>query len=131
MAANFGNYVKNRPGFQKEFRALSDKAWNDGINLIKKIAQRGGTHDFSQYKIKQDQKTLDLNEVESMAYALDLEKRFATEAHNIHHTYSFNHNNIGANGLEGKTHHYDPEVIRFKKNHRYTIFQMVNFNVYR
>lgn len=103
LSTNFGNYVKNRPGFEKVFRSLSDRAWNNAFSLIKEITKRGGAHDFaariSSNPIQQS-KMLELSELNSLALALDVEKELAKEAHDIHQRYSH------------ATHksHYDPEV---------------------
>lgn len=48
MSTHFGNYEANREGFKGLYRKLSDKSWEDAIDLIKYIAQRGGTMDMNQ-----------------------------------------------------------------------------------
>lgn len=102
LSANFGTHVKNRPGFEKQFRGLSDSAWNNAITLIKHITKRGGSHDFSKSSLSPSakDKTLELDELNSLALALDVEKTLAAEAHSLHERYS--HANHKA--------HYDPEV---------------------
>jgi len=107
LAANFGTHVKNRPGFEKQFRALSDAAWENSIKLIKHITKRGGSHDFYQ-KIKPSVSTsqkriLEVDELNALALALDTEKTLAIEAHGLHELYS--HAN--------KKAHYDPEVAHY------------------
>lgn len=108
LSANFGTYVKNRPGFEKKFRELSDTAWERSINLIKHITKRGGQHDFftrRQVTVSTAQKhVLELNEINAMAFALDTEKSLSLEAHSLHERYS--HANHKA--------HYDPEVWNTK-----------------
>lgn len=107
LAANFGTYVKNRPGFEKQFRELSDTAWNRGISLIKHITKRGGSHDFLSRNVNTistpDRHPLELGEIKALAFALDTEKKLALEAHNIHERYSHaNHKSL-----------YDPEVAHY------------------
>lgn len=96
--------MKNRPGFEKQFRALSDTAWNHAINLIKHIAKRGGAHDFYTRRSapvdSQKKRILELDELNALALALDTEKSLAAEAHSLHERYS--HANHKA--------HYDAEV---------------------
>lgn len=46
MSTHFGNYEKNRVGFEKLFKGLSDKSWENAIDVIKYITKRGGTVDF-------------------------------------------------------------------------------------
>lgn len=107
LAANFGNYVKNRPGFEKQFRELSDTAWERSINLIKHITKRGGVHDFYTRRTttvaRNNKRTLELDELSALAYALDVEKNLAVEAHSLHERYS--HANHKAQ--------YDSEVAHY------------------
>jgi len=92
LSANFGTYVKNRPGFEKQFRALSDAAWERSLNLIKHITKRGGQHDFYTRRsvtVSTPQKrVLELREIEALAFALDTEKSLSLEAHSLHERYS-------------------------------------------
>lgn len=48
MSTHFGNYDANRDGFKGLYRKLSDKAWNDAIDIIKFIAKRGGRMNFAE-----------------------------------------------------------------------------------
>lgn len=116
LAVNFGTYVQNRPGFEKTFRELSDTAWNRGIGLIKHITKRGGAHDFN-LRSNRNKTPLELNEIEALGLALDIEKGLATKAHNIHEMYS--HANHKA--------HYDAEVHTFFT----TFFRSFFFLFYR
>lgn len=107
LASNFGTYVKNRPGFAKQFKGLSDSAFNRGIDLIKHMTKRGGEHNF--FKTRRSQATtpqrrvLELNEISGMAFALDNEKQLALEAHALHERYSHaNHKS-----------HYDAEIAHY------------------
>lgn len=92
LSANFGTYVKNRPGFEKQFRALSDSAWNRAIDLMKHMTKRGGQHDFYMRHAAPaspvPKRILELNEINALALALDTEKTLATEAHGLHERYS-------------------------------------------
>lgn len=92
LSANFGTYVKNRPGFEKQFRGLSDTAWNRAIDLIKHITKRGGQHDFytrrSSTASTPQKRILELNEINALALALDTEKQLSQEAHGLHERYS-------------------------------------------
>lgn len=111
LSANFGTYVKNRPGFEKQFRGLSNAAWERSIDLIKHITKRGGEHDFYTRRAvtvsTPPKRVLELNEVNALAYALDTEKSLATEAHGLHERYSHaNHKS-----------HYDA-VVRLQKKRR-------------
>jgi len=105
LSANFGTYVKNRPGFEKQFRSLSDKSWNNGIELIKHITKRGGSHDFSISSANKTEKKqiLDLNEINALALTLDYEKTLSLEAHHIHERFSH----------AKHRDEYDPEIAHF------------------
>ncbi|KAL2722492.1 hypothetical protein V1478_009355 [Vespula squamosa] len=88
MSTQFGNYESNRDGFKALYRKLSDKTWEDAINIIKFITKRGGRMNFNQLprykKNGKENKILQFNEINSLAKALDIEKQLAEEALNIH-----------------------------------------------
>jgi len=89
LSSHFGNFEKNRVGFQKLFKHLSDKAWHDGIELIKYITKRGGKMDFISKRqddglIQTRDDTYELYELESLAKAVDIQKSLANEANRIH-----------------------------------------------
>nr|CAZ04925.1 ferritin light chain [Asobara tabida] len=89
MSTHFGNYEMNRDGFKGLFRKLSDKHWNKAIDIIKFITKRGGRMNFNQqprFEQKANDSTLSLNELNSLAKALDTSKRLADEALRIHTT---------------------------------------------
>lgn len=46
QSSHFGNYQKNRAGFEKLYRKLSDQSWEDSIDLVKFLGKRGGHMDF-------------------------------------------------------------------------------------
>lgn len=112
LATNFGSHVKNRPGFEKQFLALSNKAWENTIDLIKHITLRGGAHDFRARPHLRNvpqptahKKVLELNELESLALALESEKLLSAEAHSLHEQYSRHH--------ASHPGQYDPEVAHY------------------
>ncbi|XP_053974281.1 ferritin, lower subunit [Hylaeus anthracinus] len=90
MSTYFGNYVAQREGFKDLYRKLSDKTWEDAIDLIKYIAKRGGRMNFNQLprfkKTPKESRVLELNELSSLAKALDTQKQLAEEAMRIHGT---------------------------------------------
>lgn len=89
MAANFGTFVKNRPGFEKLFRHLSDTAWMNSIDLMKYMGKRGGIHDFNEYQADEiPLKVREINEIIGLAYSLDTEKYLAEQTNNLHKRYS-------------------------------------------
>ncbi|XP_077263543.1 ferritin 2 light chain [Temnothorax americanus] len=88
MSTHFGNYEADREGFKGLYRKLSDKSWEEAIDLMKYIAQRGGKMDLNQLprskKPIKDSKVLELTELNSLAKALDGQKQLADEALRIH-----------------------------------------------
>ena len=87
MSSHFGNYEAHREGFKALYRKLSDKSWEDAINVLKYIGKRGGIANFNQYPRNKDvklTKVLDLNELQSLAKALDMQKDLAADASYIH-----------------------------------------------
>lgn len=115
LSTHFASYKVNRPGFAKQFRELSNNAWNHAIGLIKHITKRGGAHDFQKTSITTaihnnniettttrtpiKPRTFEQTEIGALAMALDMEKTLAFEAHELHRTFS-----------HVKHEHYEPEV---------------------
>ncbi|KAJ9592810.1 hypothetical protein L9F63_015501 [Diploptera punctata] len=109
MATHFGNYEKNREGFEKLFRKLSDSTWEDSIDLIKYITKRGGMMNFSARKSTQEpasEKTHELYELHALARGLDTQKKLAEGALGIHGEVTRRH--------EG---YHDPEVASYLEEH--------------
>ncbi|XP_030753140.1 ferritin heavy chain-like isoform X2 [Sitophilus oryzae] len=134
MSTFYGNYIKNRPGFEKLYRTYSDSLWNDGIELIKYIETRGGTMDFSNIpnnilNLENDgseskpspKPNWELNEYTSLAKALDLEKELAEDIFKIH---------LDADSLKPGQH--DAEVVHhieeeFVSKHRDAIRKLSGY----
>lgn len=89
MATNFNSYQRNRPGFEKLYRSLSDRSFDATIVLIKQLARRGGKVDFntrhdSPASVSKQQLKMELDELHSLAVALDNEKQLANGAIHVH-----------------------------------------------
>jgi len=90
MSSHFKTYKMNRLGFSKLFREMSDSAWKDAIDLIHYVNSRGGHHHNAtneQSSIKMeipDGDSYELNELNSLAAALDKQKYIAEMAHSLH-----------------------------------------------
>lgn len=107
MSTHFENYEKNREGFGKVFRKLSDSTWEDGINLMKYIGKRGGNHSFIQHNVdplhkEEDNANYELNELQSLAKAVDIQKQLAADAFKIHEGVTRRHKNT-----------HDPEIAQY------------------
>lgn len=86
LATHFNSYQMNRPGFQKLYQGLSDRAFDDTIALIKQVTRRGGSVDFSKAHRQgvAQPPEVHLNELESLARALDNEKELTNGAIHVH-----------------------------------------------
>jgi len=109
MSTHYGNYQKNRAGFEKLFLDLSDSKWQTSIEIIKHLTKRGGTMKFLPPKIltsngiEQPRKNIyELYEIQSIAKALDIEKQLALEAFHIHNEASQRHSG-----------NHDPEIAHY------------------
>jgi len=89
IATHYANFEMNRPGFEKLFRSLADEKWNSALGLIEYITKRGGVMDFDQFNdLGSEPNTVsayELYELQSVAKALDIEKKLTKEANTIHH----------------------------------------------
>uniref|UniRef100_R4G347 Ferritin n=2 Tax=Rhodnius prolixus TaxID=13249 RepID=R4G347_RHOPR len=88
MSTNFANYEKNREGFAKLYRKLSDTTWDDAIDLIKYITKRGEKMQLDTEAPREPNtrfpKNYNMFELESLSRALDMQKSLAEKAHKIH-----------------------------------------------
>lgn len=82
LAAQFNSFVKDRPGFHAHIKALSDRSWEAGQNLIQYITKRGGTFTFRTQN--QNMSMEDVNEFQALASVLDSEKYLFDAARHVH-----------------------------------------------
>ncbi|KAI5634627.1 ferritin-like domain-containing protein [Phthorimaea operculella] len=104
-SAYFNNYQTNRAGFGKLFRKLSDEAWQKTIELIKHVTMRGDVMDFarrSPHDAADRNYTVETNELESLAKALDTQKEIAERAFHIHKEATKNSEKL-----------HDPEITHY------------------
>lgn len=104
LAAQFNNYVKDRPGFHAHIQALSDRSWEAGQDLIKYMTQRGRT--FSLESQNTNLSSANVNEIQVMAMVLDNEKALYEAARHIHWQVS----HVGKKDSPAMKSHYDPEA---------------------
>jgi ferritin heavy chain len=89
LATHFNSYQKNRPGFQKLYQGLSDEAFDNTIDLIKQLTRRGGRVNFnsvheSPASVGNKKMKLEVDELHSLAMALDNEKVLSNGAIHVH-----------------------------------------------
>lgn len=123
LAFTFDKYDLDRPGFEKLYRKISDKAWEDTIALVKYQSKRGLSVELDgvenevseQSNGKKVDKTslLDSNELSSLKYALGYEKDLANESHQIHKKISHAHDK-GAAYDPDVAHYLDEEIIEYQ-----------------
>lgn len=108
MSTHFANYERNRPGFEKLFRHLSDEKWEDAIDIIKYITKRGGSMNFDAVAtdvIEEEDRSFDLYEFPAVAQALDIEKKLTMQAQAIH-----------SDATRRGPRNYDPEMSSYIEN---------------
>jgi hypothetical protein len=89
LSAQFGTYGKDRPGFQKLLKGLSDSAWNKGIQLIKEITKRGHAHTFQMdLAVEAITSSSNVTELVALAKAAEIEKGFLVKANDLHRHHS-------------------------------------------
>lgn len=111
MSSEFDKYHMDRPGFQKLYRKMSDKAWEDAIDLMKYRSRRGVDGYLKQPDQPYDfaKKLSAMTELSSLQTAVEVEKSLATKAHLIHQKVS--HDHFTKSGAEKI--HYDPDTAHF------------------
>jgi len=88
-ASYFNEWNVNRPGFHSFFNKLADEEWDSAIDLMTHMLKRGGRLDDS-FKLELPRNFENRqNEMESLAWALDIEKEIATQT--LHLAYTSNH----------------------------------------
>lgn len=117
LAAQFGTYSKDRPGFEKLLHGLSDGAWNKGIEMIKEMAKRGVAHKYIMNKeVENVMSSANVTELASIAKAAEIEKSLLIRANDIHRHHS--HASLTAApscGYDGSLAHYIAEDIMEEK----------------
>lgn len=117
LAAQFGTYTKNRPGFEKLLHGLSDSAWNKGIEMIKEMAKRGVAHHYTLNKeVENIKSSANVTELAAIAKAAEIEKSLLIKANDIHRHHS--HASLTAApscGYDGSLAHYIAEEIMEEK----------------
>lgn len=107
LSAQFGTYLKDRPGFEKVLHGLADGAWNKGFEIIKEATKRGAQHSFLNSNIGTVKAHGNVNEVEALAKAVEIEKKLLVKANDIHRHHSH------ATLNEEKAKSYDAGIAHF------------------
>lgn len=115
MSAQFGSYEKDRPGFEKVFHGLSDKAWNNGVDMIKEMSKRGAKFNFEKIT-KPIKSMVPSNEITAMEAAASIEKDFLKSAISVHRVHSHAYKDSNEPKLHEKydsgiSHYMDEKII--------------------
>lgn len=115
LSINFDTYTKDRPGFEKLYRGLSDSAWNKAIDVIKYAAKRGGKPDVTKIQTKMSNNTEDIgasvSELKSLKEAVKIEKLLSTHAFKIHNDVQSHHHKEKNHLDAGMAHYVEEELI--------------------
>lgn len=113
MSSHFGGYKMERDGFRKLYRKLSDTAWEDAMDLVKYITLRGEQLNATHFNEGNTylKENVTLTEMESLAIAVDIQKKLAVEAHEIYE-HSNKHDPEMGGYVEDKFMHKHAETIR-------------------
>lgn len=116
LSAQFGTYLKDRPGFEKVLHGLSDGAWNKGLEMIKEVSKRGGEHSFSSANDGTILAHGDFNEVQAFAKAVEIEKKLLIRANDIHrhHSHATLNEDKAKSYDAGLAHYLEEEIIEDK-----------------
>lgn len=107
LSAQFGTYLKDRPGFEKILHGLADGAWGKGIEMIKEAAKRGVPHTFDTFNDNSVKVHGEVSEVEALAKAVEIEKNLLKRANDIHRHHSH------ATLVDGKAVSYDAGIAHY------------------
>nr|XP_019557293.2 uncharacterized protein LOC109426281 [Aedes albopictus] len=115
LSTAFNQHFKDRPGFEKLYRNIADKAWSDAITLMKYQSKRGQramlnpNYKYSWHELRSlaDRMIADrmiAEEHSSLKLAMEYEKLVAEVAHVIHKKSSVTHQYPAQ---------YDPDMAHF------------------
>lgn len=129
LSAQFGTYGKQRPGFQKLLKGLSDSAWNQGIEMIQEMTKRGFAHTFQLDKtVEAITSNANVTELVALAKAAEIEKGFLVKANDLHRHHSHAsfkvENSCGYDA--GLSHYINEEIITEKTSTVRTLVGHVN-----
>lgn len=146
LSVNFDSYTKDRPGFEKLYRGLSDHAWNKAIDLIKYVTKRGGKlHDIWDYNTQNitlhyldpnvgDNKgyvskpveiETSVEELLSLEQAVKIEKSLSQSSYAIHNMVQ-SHHKLAKKHLDAGIAHYIEE--EFIEDQADTIRKLVGYH---
>lgn len=127
FSVNFDIYTRDRPGFQKLYRGLSDKAWDRALDLVKYYTLRGGIPvlDIASLTNVNSTYPTSVEEVRSLKEAIALEKDLSKKAFKIHSHFS-SHKGAEINDLDAGVAHYVEE--KFIEDQSETIRKLTGYH---
>lgn len=129
LSAQFGTYGKDRPGFQKLLKGLSDSSWNKGIEMIQELTKRGFAHKFDlESSVEAITSNANVTELVVLAKAAEIEKGLLVKANDLHRHHSHAsfkaENSCGYDA--GLSHYINEEIIEEKTSTVRTLVGHVN-----
>lgn len=129
LSAQFGTFGKDRPGFQKLLKELSDNAWNKGIEMIKEMTKRGHFHKFiMDNHVETIVSNANVTELVALAKAAEIEKGLLVKANDLHRHHSHAsfrvENSCGYDA--GLAHYINNEILTGKTETVRTLVGHVN-----
>lgn len=110
LSTAFNQHFKDRPGFEKLYRNIADKAWSDAMTLMKYQSKRGQRamlnpdYKYAQHELRSLADPMFAEEHSSLKLAMEYEKLVAEVTHAIHKKSSVAHQHPAQ---------YDPDVAHF------------------
>lgn len=110
LSTAFNQHNKDRPGFEKLYRNIADKAWADAIALMKYQSKRGhraklnAGYKYANHELRSLADPTLAEEHKSLKLAMEYEKLVAETTHAIHRKSSVAHQSPPQ---------YDPDVAHF------------------
>jgi ferritin heavy chain len=133
LSVTFDSFTKDRPGFEKLYRDLSDAAWKKSIELIKYVTKRGGkinkywdlskkssilsyidplqTNTAFKGEAKFFETTIPVLELRSLGEAIEIEKALSKTAYAIHNEVQSHHKTQKKDLDAGVAHYLEEEFI--------------------
>lgn len=130
FSVNFDIYTRDRPGFQKLYRGLSDKAWEKAIDLTKYYTTRGGQPNFNLPQNLTNVEPLgefetSVDELKSFVEASKLEKALSARAYEIHAHFSSHKGKENKDLDAGIAHYFEEEFVEYQAD---TIRKLVGYH---
>ncbi|XP_055629993.1 soma ferritin-like [Toxorhynchites rutilus septentrionalis] len=110
LSMAFKQHDRNRPGFERLYRKISDQAWSDALDTMQYQSKRGfpatlsGGYKYATSDLRSVADPSNATEHGSLQLAMEYEKLVTSVAHSIHRKMS---------GTHQQAYQYDADVAHF------------------